>query len=511
MEPPHSHAKTDHELLCAYVDHEDERAFAELVRRYQDTVHSACRRRLADPELAQDAAQTTFLLLAQRASQLRSHTSLGGWLYQTALYQSANLMRRELSRDRAHERMQQDPSVELHAADSPPSAEEQIRPHLDDALLELEDDEREAVVLRFFGNRSLRDVGAAFNTTEEAARKRVSRALERLAGFLKRRGATTISAATLGAMLTQATEAAPVDLMPKITASVHGTSLLSHATASAAVWAKIKLAATILALSAVPITWQWLSNHRLKDELAKLASVPPKPALQMPPVETWEPSLERPGALSLTRPEPSNRLLAMLAGVWAVESRRGVDSRLALLREKLQLDDAQVAYASATLRQSQIERAELVQAITQGDAQFENIIRFLRAEDMALETIAEKLSPDQRNGLLALRQQEAQQRAENLAHWRLADLESQFSLLPEQKARLFEGLVAHARAFDSERVDQLTTFEDIQAWLEQRQADEEQRVRKILTDSQFKTYLTQPDRARSAVDAMQSDRFYHAQ
>src|SRR4029434_4893979 len=148
-------------MLRAYVDREDERAFAELVRRYQDAVHSACRRRLSDPVLAQDAAQTTFLLLAQRAAQLRAHTSLGGWLYQTALFQSANLMRREQTRNRAHERIQQDPSVELHAGASEESEEEQIRPHLDDALLELEEDEREAVVLRFFGNRSLRDVGIA--------------------------------------------------------------------------------------------------------------------------------------------------------------------------------------------------------------------------------------------------------------------------------------------------------------------------------------------------------------
>src|SRR4030095_7449244 len=118
MEPSPLYAKTDHELLRAYVDREDERAFAELWRVYQDAVHSACRRRLSDPVLAQDAAQTTFLLLALRAAQLRAHTSLGGWLYQTALFQSANLMRREQTRDRAHERMQLDPSVELHAGAS---------------------------------------------------------------------------------------------------------------------------------------------------------------------------------------------------------------------------------------------------------------------------------------------------------------------------------------------------------------------------------------------------------
>jgi RNA polymerase sigma factor (sigma-70 family) len=511
MEPSPLYAKTDHELLCAYADHEDERAFAELVRRYQDTVHSACRRRLADPALAEDSAQTTFLLLAQRAAQLRGYASLGGWLYQTALFQSANLMRREHTRDRAHERMQHDPSVDLHAAVPEESAEEQIRPHLDDALLELEDDEREAVVLRYFGNRTLRDVGVALNTTEEGARKRVSRALERLAGFLKQRGATTASAAILGSMLTQTTEAAPIDLLPKITASVHGTSLLTQANASAVFWAKVKLVAAILTVTAVPLTWQWLSNHRLTDELAGLRTAFTAPAKQALPLESWEPNIERPGALSLTRPEPASRLLAMLAGVWAVESRRGIESRLGLLREKLQLNDTQITHAAAVLRQSQMERAELVQSIAQGDAQFETIIRFLRAEEDALEAIAARLSPEQRAGLSALRQQESQQRAENLARWRVSDLESQFALQFDQKSRVFNTLVEHARAFDSERVDQLNSFDDLMTWLEKRQADEEQRLREVLTDSQYKSYLAQPDRGRSAMDVLRSDSFHHIQ
>ena len=504
MELPHYPDKSDHELLHAYLERQDEGAFAELVRRHQDMVHSACRRKLADPVLAEDAAQTTFLLFAQRAQQLRSHSSLGGWLYQTALYQASNLMRREQSRDRAHERWQQDPSAELHADPSPERPEEQIRPHLDDALLELKDDEREALILRFFGNRSLRDVGAAFNTTEDAARKRISRALERLAGFLKQRGATTVTAATLGAILTQTTEAAPVDLLPRITASVHGTSLLSQATASAAMWVKVKLVAAVIALSIVPLGWQWLSNHRLEEELVRLRTTthPPPPSL---PDESWELNLERPGALALTRPEPSNRLLTMLAGVWAVESNRGIDARLALLREKFQLNEEQVTQARAALRQSQQERTELVQAITQGDVQFENIIRFLRADDQVLENIASDLSSEQRAGLAALRQQEARERAENLARWRVSDLESLFPLPPAQRTKLFEALTQHARAFDSERVSQLTGFDDLFKWLQERQADEEKRVREILDEAQTKTYLEQPGRGRSVTDTLRPD------
>jgi RNA polymerase sigma factor (sigma-70 family) len=492
----HLDARTDHELLCAYLDREDERAFAQLVRRYQDTVHSACRRRLADPVLAQDAAQTTFLLLAQRAAHLRGHASLGGWLYQTAIYQSSNLMRREQTRDRAHERLRQDPCVELHG-DPSPSIEDQIRPCLDDALLELEEGEREAVTLRYFGNRSLRDIGAALNTTEEAARKRVSRALERLAGFLKRRTGTTVSAAALASLLSQSVEAAPANLLLSITASVHGTSLLNHATASTVFWAKVKLIATIVAVGSLPLTWQWLSNRRLERKLAQLQASSEAPVFIAPTVSPWEPVIERPGALSLTRPESDSPLLAMLAGVWAVESRRGLDSRLALLRERLQLNETQVEFASATLRRSQMERADLVQSIAQGDAQFENIVRFLGAEEAALKAIAAELTPAQGAGLASLRLEEAQQRAENLAHWRLADLESQFDLPPNQKSQAFAALVKHEREFDLERVNQLGSMEELLTWLENRRANEENILRANLTDAQFKVYQSQPDRARA--------------
>jgi hypothetical protein len=253
------------------------------------------------------------------------------------------------------------------------------------------------------------------------------------------------------------------------------------------------------------LTWQWVSNRRLETKLAALQVSSRAPVFLAPAVNSWEPAIERPGALSLTRPESDNPLLAMLAGVWAVESSRGLDTRLALLRDRLQLNDAQVEFASATLRRSQMERADLVQSIAQGDAQFENIVRFLRAEEVAFKAIAAELTPAQSAGFASLRQEEAQQRAENLAHWRLADLESQFDLLPNQKSQAFAALVEHERAFDLERVGQLGSLNELLAWLEKRQADEEKILRASLTDSRFKVYQTQPDRTR-AVDVLRSDR-----
>jgi hypothetical protein len=195
----------------------------------------------------------------------------------------------------------------------------------------------------------------------------------------------------------------------------------------------------------------------------------------------------------------------MLAGVWAVESQRGLDSRLALLRERLQLNETQVEFASAALRRSQLERADLVQSIAQGDTQFENIVRFLGAEEAALKAIAVELTPAQNAGFASLQLEEAQQRAENLAHWRLADLESQFDLPPNQKSQAFAALVKHEREFDLERVNQMGNMEELLTWLENRRANEEKILRANLTDAQFRVHHSQPDRAR-AMDVLRSDR-----
>jgi len=411
-------------------------------------------------------------------------------------------MRREQSRIRAHARLHNDASVTPHQSEVASTGSVPIEPHLDDALLELEERDREAVIMRFFGNRTLRDVGAALNTTEDAARKRVSRALDRLSVLLRRRGATTVTSASLGASLTQTTEAAPIDLLPNIASSVHGAALLADATAATLFWSKVKLATCILAVAAIPAAWQWVSNRQLQRELVALQQTPLERSLLPAPEVSWLPEVERPGALSLSLAESPNQLLAMLAGVWAVESRRGVDSLLTLLRDQLHLDESQTASVTLALREAQIKRAELVQAIAQGDAQFDNIMHFLRAEDAALDEIRSNLSPAQRTRLSDLRTQQKAQRAENLARWRMADLATQFSLNPGQEVRVLDVLMEHARAYDSHEAHSFADFNELLSWLNARQLNEENRLRDVLTKEQFKHYLAQPEPGRSAMDVL---------
>ena len=186
-------------LLRRFAEDHAEEAFTELVRRHLPLVHATALRRVGgDAHLAQDVTQTVFISLARKAPALQGHASLAGWLYLSTHHATAEVVRRE------QRRKQREASAHtMHLAstpDDPPVDPAALRPLLDDALVELKADDREAVVLRFFGQRSFAEIGAALRITEEAARKRVDRALEKLQAALSRRGITSTVAA-LGSAL----------------------------------------------------------------------------------------------------------------------------------------------------------------------------------------------------------------------------------------------------------------------------------------------------------------------
>ena len=199
----------DCELLRQYAEGGDEAAFAELVRRYVDLVYSAAWRQVGgDAHLAQDAAQDVFTQLAKQARRLCRHPSLAGWLYTTARYAANNLHRRERRR-RTREQ-------EAYVMQTTPSAPEPdwaaLQPVLDEAVCSLAAADREVVLLRFFQNKHHGEVGSALGLSEDAARKRVERALEKLRNHFSRRG-VTVSTALLAAVITaNSVQAAPANL-----------------------------------------------------------------------------------------------------------------------------------------------------------------------------------------------------------------------------------------------------------------------------------------------------------
>src|SRR6266516_15898 len=207
--------QSDAELLRSYVQDRSESAFTELVQRHIDLVYSAVLREAhGDAFLAEDVTQAVFAELARKASSLVRHPALAGWLYTCVRQMAANVRRAE---DRRQRREQEAQTMnELLTSDPSESVWRQVQPVLDDAMHELSEADRTAVVLRFFDERSLKEVGLALGLTENAARMRVDRALEKLQRLLSNRGIKSTAAGLTAAITAGAVVCAPTSLAASV-------------------------------------------------------------------------------------------------------------------------------------------------------------------------------------------------------------------------------------------------------------------------------------------------------
>ncbi|MEI6357639.1 MAG: sigma-70 family RNA polymerase sigma factor, partial [Verrucomicrobiota bacterium] len=261
----------DHELLRRYAEQDAgaDAAFTELVGRHCDLVWAAARRVSGDADLARDVAQTVFTDLARKADTLPPGTVLAGWLYRAACHAAAKHIRGEARRaQRERQAMQQN---ELRFGDAEARAAAELQPVLDAALADLTETDRDAVVLRFLAGRSLAEVGANLGTNEDAAQKRVSRALEKLREAFRKRGVTVNGGIVAAALGVAGTQAAPSGLANVIaTASLAGAA--AWGTFSVVTLMKSKLALGIVgaAIVATTLAWQQRNVTRLADENAGL-------------------------------------------------------------------------------------------------------------------------------------------------------------------------------------------------------------------------------------------------
>lgn len=211
---------SDLELLHKYVHEGCEAAFAEVVQRHVDVVYSTALRQLHAPQLAEDVCQTVFLDLARNITRLRADTVLGAWLYQVARRTAVDLIRSETRRQ-----VREQIAYDMNTLENNSSGWEQVQPVLDDCLAELEEVDRMAILLRFLQGKSLQEVGLAIGLSDDAAQKRVSRALDKLRNVFQRRGVTVGTGALTAMLATQALQAAPVGLVSAVTTATASATL----------------------------------------------------------------------------------------------------------------------------------------------------------------------------------------------------------------------------------------------------------------------------------------------
>ena len=221
-------------LLADYATNGSEHAFRELVAAYVDLVYSTAIRLVGgDAHLAEDVAQMVFTDLARKARTLPGDVMLGGWLHRDTCFVAGKLMRGERRRQ-----FRERQAAEMNSLQSHTEANlAQIAPMLDEAINQLGAADRTAVLMRYFERRDLRSIGEALGSTENAAQKRVTRALEELRILLKRRG-VALSTTALGTVLAStAVNAAPAGLA----AGIAGTAFASAAVGAGTTLGILKL------------------------------------------------------------------------------------------------------------------------------------------------------------------------------------------------------------------------------------------------------------------------------
>lgn len=272
----------DTDLLRRYAQHGSEAAFGELVARHLNLVYSTALRILnGDKHLACDVAQSVFTDLARKGLQLCDRADRGtnteataclisGWLYTSTRFAAAKVVRAEQTR-RKHEQKAYAMKEPVHGEPVEPDWA-QLRPVLDDAMGVLNEVDRGALLLRFFEGKDLRTVGSALGLSEDAARMRISRALDKLRELLAKRGVTTTAGALSVTLAAKVVEAAPVGLVATITGASLSAGALTTSTPTlglqlmVSIKSKIALVALVAGCIGSPLIIQRTAINRLRVE-----------------------------------------------------------------------------------------------------------------------------------------------------------------------------------------------------------------------------------------------------
>jgi RNA polymerase sigma factor (sigma-70 family) len=260
---------SDTALLDRYARERDESAFAELVRRYLNLVYSAAVRRIGDRHLAEDVTQAVFMILSKKARSAGRTSPLSAWLLMTVRYAAANALKIERRRQQ-HQTAAAEASASAACSPNPSDVLvwREVAAHIDDAMLKLPARDRQAVLLRYFEDKPIRDVAAAMNTSEGAAKQRLSRSLEKLRKRLDRHQVSLAleGAAGLGALLTaHAVRAAPPALITTCAAGSAASAASITITKGAIAmmtFAKIKTVAAILFITSALGTGVFIATQQ---------------------------------------------------------------------------------------------------------------------------------------------------------------------------------------------------------------------------------------------------------
>ena len=305
----------DADLLRQFARERSQEAFAELVRRHLNLVHSAALRQVRSPQLTEEIAQSVFTDLARAAGKLKPDTVLAAWLHAVTRRTAIDVIRKESRR-----RLREQTAVELNAMNAPDAHWTQIEPLLDEAVAALDATDRAAVLLRFFENKSLHEVGQQLGLSDDAAQKRVRRAVEKLREFFTKRNVTVGASALAVLISANAVQSAPAALVITIgsvaflDAAVSSPAILATQTIAMTTLQKTLIGTALIAAVGAGIYEAHQArqlrgqNESLQQQVRQLLAEkeripgktpPPTPHLPAPPMQAAAPAATNPPAEKL--------------------------------------------------------------------------------------------------------------------------------------------------------------------------------------------------------------------
>ena len=378
--------------LAEFAKTRDDAAFRRVVGQFGKLVLNAAHRRTSDRQMAEEIAQNVFAIMARKARHLSKHRSIAGWVFTTTRLEAAKAMR---GRQRHQRKLQALADEIQHSTDMSDEGLENWRdalPHLEAGLDQLRDADREAVLARFFENKSFRQIAAADGCSEATCRMRVHRSLDKLKGWMARRGVTLSAAAIGSALAAEWTQAAPAAAIETLSGNAltaapaigTGTILSNSIMTMNAVKAASLAAATVVLIGTIPLVIQQSKAKQLEAQIAQLGEPIPQPAPTRPKLT----ALDQPTAKALG---PASHLLQ--------------EARLPSDAEELTdvLLDAILAQDLGALMRAMValgrmDRAEIDQLITEVNESD----MFLGKKQAARRMLIGFMDPDESNGVALL-------------------------------------------------------------------------------------------------------------
>jgi RNA polymerase sigma factor (sigma-70 family) len=320
---------SDLDLLRQFARENSQDAFTALVDRHVNLVYSAALRQVRSPQLAEEIAQSVFADLARDAGKLKADTILPAWLYSVTRRTAIDAIRKE-SRRQLREQI----AVEMNDMNSTANEWKQIEPLLDDAMAALDETDRAAILLRYFENKSLREVGEALGASDDAAQKRVSRAVEKLREFFSKQK-ITVGASGLAVLISaNAVQSAPAGLAATISAAavlagtaVHTSTVIAATKTIAMTTLQKTFIAAALTAAIGTGTFEAHQNSQLREQIQTLQ-------------QQQTPLAEQIRQLQQERDDATNRLANLLAENLHLKSNPNETELLKLRGEVTQLKTA---------------------------------------------------------------------------------------------------------------------------------------------------------------------------